>query len=69
MAGNLLKWRPCLAKQELETIAFALAPTKHITATSNEIFLVDRKEVIDALVKAGALALAHRLESKCRRKG
>ena len=46
---NLLRWLPCLTKQELETIAFALAP-KHITATSDKIFFEDRKEVTDALL-------------------
>jgi hypothetical protein len=66
MAENLLEWAHCLTKQEWETIAFALAPNKRISATSYERFLLDRDEVIDALVKAGALALARKLESKCR---
>jgi len=66
--GNLLLWWGRLTKQELETIAFALAPTKRITATSDVIFFQDRKEVIDALLKAGAVALAHKLQSKCRRR-
>ena len=68
---NLLRWLPCLTKQELETIAFALCtPTKRITATSNAIIFHDRKEVIDALREvyrvygtAAALATAEILES------
>ena len=64
---NLLLWRRCLTKQELETIAFAFAPTKRITAASDLIFFLDRNAVIDALLKAGALALANKLQRKCRR--
>jgi len=64
---NLLLERRWLTKQELETIAFALAP-KHITATSDKIFFEDRKEVTDALFKAGAFVLARKLQSRCRRK-
>jgi hypothetical protein len=36
------------------------------TATSDARLFLNCKEVIDALAKAGALALASKLESKCR---
>jgi hypothetical protein len=64
---NLLKIAACLSKQEWETIAFALAPDKHINATSDERFFQDREKVIDALFKAGAYGLARKLQRKCRR--
>jgi hypothetical protein len=65
--GNFLALAGCLTKQNWETILFALAPNnKGITATSDARFFLNCKEVIDALAKAGALALASKLESKCR---
>jgi hypothetical protein len=65
--ANLLALAPCLTKQNWETIAFALAPDRQISATSDARFFLNREQVIDALAKAGALALASKLESKCRR--
>jgi hypothetical protein len=67
--ANLLKIAPSLSKQEWETIAFALAPDKHISATSGERLFQDREKVIDALFKAGAYRLASKLQSKCRGRG
>jgi hypothetical protein len=66
--GNFLALAGSLTKQNWETILFALAPNnKGIIATSDERFFLNCKKVIDALAKAGALALASKLESKCRR--
>jgi hypothetical protein len=51
-----------LSKQEWETISLAIAPDKRIRATSDLRFFLNCEEVIDALFKAGAYALASKLQ-------
>jgi hypothetical protein len=67
LSGNLLACLGRLDKQELETIGFALAPNRRIDPNSDAVYFLNRKEVIDALVKAGAVGLARKLQSKCRK--
>ena len=67
--ANLMKCGRVLTdKQHRETIAFALAPDKHISATEiNKLLLLDRECVIRRLREAGALPLARKLEEEPKR--